>query len=111
MRSTGHNRSLVPKQRKSRARSPTTSNSKASAARRFQGGDVAGTQPTPQDALVVVDGGLGKSFMDLEPGDCRFPIGEPGAPDFYFCAGQQTDGSYCLGHARIAYQHHQARRS
>lgn len=39
----------------------------------------------------------------LEPGECRWPLGEPGQPDFAFCGGSRLlRGSYCAVHARLA---------
>jgi GcrA cell cycle regulator len=36
---------------------------------------------------------------------CRFPIGDPGQPDFGFCNMTRAGGlPYCVGHARIAYR-------
>jgi len=42
---------------------------------------------------------------------CRWPIGDPGEPEFHFC-GRKSFGSlpYCDHHARMAYQPAQARR-
>ena len=36
---------------------------------------------------------------------CRWPIGDPGEPDFHFC-GRKKFGSlpYCEHHVRMAYQ-------
>lgn len=45
-----------------------------------------------------------KSILDLDRGDCRWPIGDPGHPDFHFCNGRQEPGqSYCAHHVSIAY--------
>jgi hypothetical protein len=36
---------------------------------------------------------------------CRWPIGDPGAEDFFFCGGETAAGlPYCVFHARIAYK-------
>ena len=42
---------------------------------------------------------------------CRWPIGDPGEPEFHFC-GRKSCGTlpYCEHHARMAYQPVQARR-
>jgi GcrA cell cycle regulator len=46
----------------------------------------------------------GKSLMDLAPDDCRWPISEPSAADFRFCAVRRHGGlPYCTGHAQLAY--------
>ncbi|MGA8616056.1 MAG: GcrA family cell cycle regulator [Xanthobacteraceae bacterium] len=45
------------------------------------------------------------TILDLTEATCRWPVGDPGAGDFFFCGGN-TLGSlpYCPHHARIAYQ-------
>jgi GcrA cell cycle regulator len=45
------------------------------------------------------------STLELSEGKCRWPIGDPSAPDFFFCGGRTIEGlPYCGYHARIAYQ-------
>lgn len=45
-----------------------------------------------------------KTLLELSAGDCRWPCGEPGAADFFFCGAPQSDGrSYCAAHCDIAY--------
>ena len=40
----------------------------------------------------------------LQVDECKWPIGQPGTPDFQFCAAKRIDGvPYCKTHARIAY--------
>lgn len=52
-----------------------------------------------------------KGILDLRDGDCRWPIGDPTTPDFYFCNGRALAGlSYCSHHTRLAYQPTQNRR-
>jgi GcrA cell cycle regulator len=42
------------------------------------------------------------AVFDLKYGDCRFPIGVVGAPDFHFCCEpQDTGSSYCKTHRAI----------
>ncbi|UPT99329.1 GcrA family cell cycle regulator [Bradyrhizobium barranii subsp. apii] len=55
-----------------------------------------------------------KSILDLQDGDCRFPIGEVGTEAFYFCGrgGRKLDGlPYCARHARVAYTSRAERRA
>ena len=51
------------------------------------------------------------SIMTLKESMCRWPIGDPGEPEFHFC-GRKKCGTlpYCDHHARMAYQPVQARR-
>lgn len=44
------------------------------------------------------------TFAELAAGDgrCRFPFGEPRAPDFAFC-GLPADGAYCPGHTQLCH--------
>lgn len=45
------------------------------------------------------------TIMDLGEGICRWPVGEPGTPEFFFCGGKTLEGLvYCGYHARIAYK-------
>jgi GcrA cell cycle regulator len=46
-----------------------------------------------------------KTLLDLEPGDCRWPIGEPKHDDFHFCGKPHAPGRpYCAHHWRLAFQ-------
>jgi GcrA cell cycle regulator len=46
-----------------------------------------------------------KTVLDLEPHDCRWPIGEPRHPDFHFCSQPCTPGRpYCAHHWSMAFQ-------
>ncbi len=51
------------------------------------------------------------SIMTLKESMCRWPIGDPGEPEFHFC-GRKKCGTlpYCEHHARMAYQPVQVRR-
>lgn len=49
------------------------------------------------------------SLVDLEPGKCRWPLGDTigncSAAEFSFCGNAAIAGlSYCAGHARMAYR-------
>lgn len=43
------------------------------------------------------------TLLELTESRCRWPIGEPGSPDFGYCGGTREFRSYCITHARIAY--------
>ncbi len=55
-------------------------------------------------AEVWVPHELRKGLLDLEDGDCRWPIGDPRSDDFHFCGHRKVAGmSYCAMHAARAY--------
>ena len=66
--------------------------------------------PAPLEELVIPLNERA-SIMTLKEAMCRWPIGDPGEPEFHFC-GRKTCASlpYCEHHARMAYQPVQARR-
>ena len=40
-----------------------------------------------------------KTVKNLEPDDCRWPIGDPQHADFHFCGAQKIEGRpYCQHH-------------
>jgi GcrA cell cycle regulator len=44
-------------------------------------------------------------LLELTEQTCRWPIGDPGHSDFFFCGGQTiTALPYCAFHSRVAYQ-------
>lgn len=46
-----------------------------------------------------------KQLQELRSHDCRWPYGDPGTADFFFCGGTKIPGvSYCAVHARISYR-------
>ena len=45
------------------------------------------------------------SLLELNDRICKWPIGHPGEPDFYFCGEQANPGfPYCVEHCGVAYQ-------
>jgi GcrA cell cycle regulator len=45
------------------------------------------------------------TILNLTEQTCKWPIGDPGRPDFFFCGRRSDSGiPYCAYHARIAYQ-------
>lgn len=43
-----------------------------------------------------------KQFFDLRDHHCRFPYGNPGQANFFFCGANKVDGSsYCASHASL----------
>lgn len=65
----------------------------------------------PEDLAIPFE--QRKSLLDLTSDTCRWPVGEPGKPDFFFCGGQVMekliDGKmvkqcYCAAHYQRAYK-------
>jgi GcrA cell cycle regulator len=53
----------------------------------------------------VIPMGQRRTLLELTEETCRWPIGDPGHADFFFCGGQSiTTLPYCAFHSRVAYQ-------
>ena len=62
-------------------------------------------EPDPEITAEIVPIGQRCTLLELSDSKCRWPIGDPGAHDFFFCGGKPVEGlPYCAHHARIAYQ-------
>ena len=62
-------------------------------------------EPEPEVIEDVIPLGQRCSIMQLTEATCRWPIGDPGSAEFYFCGGRSVTGQpYCGYHGRIAYQ-------
>jgi len=65
-------------------------------------------RPKPERAPVaelVIPKAERKTIMQLTERTCKWPIGDPGDEEFYFCGRRSESGMpYCDYHARIAYQ-------
>ena len=60
-------------------------------------------EPEPLENIVPI--GQRCTLLDLSDAKCRWPIGDPGTSDFFFCGGKPVgELPYCAYHARIAYQ-------
>ncbi len=65
----------------------------------------------PELVENVIPMGQRRTLLELTEDTCRWPIGDPGATDFFFCGGHaMTAGPYCAFHSRIAYQPANVRR-
>jgi GcrA cell cycle regulator len=61
--------------------------------------------PEPEVIENIIPIGQRCSTLELREGKCRWPIGDPSTPDFFFCGGKTIEGlPYCGYHSRIAYQ-------
>ena len=62
-------------------------------------------EPEPEQIDNVIPLGQRRSILELTEETCRWPIGEPGSAEFFFCGGQTlTSLPYCSYHSRVAYQ-------
>lgn len=53
----------------------------------------------PTDTDVLIPQSQRRSLLDLEPHHCRWPVGDVGTPDFFFCGADKAEGSsYCPVH-------------
>ncbi len=100
--------SAIPRQRKPRAPSQMFR-----AARPMMRGNTAlampaydyDPEPEPEPIENIIPIGQRCTLVELTEETCRWPIGDPGSPDFFFCGGRRVAGlPYCGHHVRIAYQ-------
>ena len=62
-------------------------------------------EPEPELIENIIPIGQRCSLLELNDSKCRWPIGDPGTPEFFFCGGQPLEGlPYCNYHSRVAYQ-------
>lgn len=67
-------------------------------------------QPQPVEEVVVPICER-VTITELRESMCRWPLGDPVAPEFRYCGAKSPPGdSYCTYHARLAYQPAQDRR-
>jgi GcrA cell cycle regulator len=65
--------------------------------------DVA-TEAAPQPAELFIPLDQRLTLLELTEHTCKWPIGDPLSPDFYFCGQQSEEGKpYCDFHARRAF--------
>lgn len=62
-----------------------------------------GALPTGLAAATVPESGRA-TLQSVGRHDCRWPLGDPGAPGFTLCGDQVCRGAYCGPHAEIAYR-------
>ncbi len=62
----------------------------------------------PQDMEIPVE--QRKSLMELGAHHCRYPVGDPGGPGFFFCGAELPQDrdtkrpAYCAGHASLCFR-------
>ncbi|MEO6395402.1 MAG: GcrA family cell cycle regulator [Devosia sp.] len=65
--------------------------------------------PQVQELFIPVEERL--SLLQLSENTCKWPIGDPLTPDFYFCGQHSEDGKpYCDFHSRRAYHQMEKKR-
>jgi GcrA cell cycle regulator len=53
----------------------------------------------------IVPMGQRCTLLELNEDKCRWPIGDPGSTEFFFCGGKPAGSTpYCGYHSRVAYQ-------
>jgi GcrA cell cycle regulator len=62
-------------------------------------------EPEPELVDNIIPLGQRRTILELTEETCRWPIGDPGSVEFFFCGGQTVSGlPYCSYHSRVAYQ-------
>jgi GcrA cell cycle regulator len=62
-------------------------------------------EPEPELLDNVIPLGQRRTILELTEETCRWPIGDPGHADFFFCGGNTLAATpYCSYHSRVAYQ-------
>jgi len=62
-------------------------------------------EATPELIENIIPIGQRRTILELNEQTCRWPIGDPGSSEFFFCGGNTIEGlPYCAYHSRIAYQ-------
>jgi GcrA cell cycle regulator len=60
-------------------------------------------EPLPEPAPIPLEC-RPCSLLELNSDTCRFPIGDPGEPDFHFCGAQPQVGPYCAYHDKLTHK-------
>jgi GcrA cell cycle regulator len=59
----------------------------------------------PEPELIEIPVEQRKTLLQLNEKTCRWPVGDPGSADFFFCGGDTVNElPYCSYHSRVAYQ-------
>ncbi len=57
----------------------------------------------PEPELIEIPLEQRKTLLELTDKTCRWPVGDPGSGEFFFCGGD-CDEVYCEYHLRVAHQ-------
>ena len=69
---------------------------------------IAPSAPEPSPVYYAEEPGSA-TVLTLGAHMCKWPIGDPASDNFTFCGRRIGEGSYCVEHARVAYQPQQKR--
>jgi GcrA cell cycle regulator len=59
----------------------------------------------PEPEQIEIPAEQRKTLLELTEKTCRWPVGDPGSQEFYFCGGEAVnEAPYCSFHSRVAYQ-------
>ena len=99
--------SAAPRQRKARASSHILRMARAS----IRGNTALAhayeieAEAAPELIENIIPIGQRRTILELTEQTCRWPIGDPGSSEFFFCGGNTIAGlPYCAYHSRVAYQ-------
>jgi GcrA cell cycle regulator len=68
-------------------------------------------EATPELIENIIPIGQRRTLLELTEQTCRWPIGDPGTSEFFFCGGHAVTGlPYCAYHSRVAHQPSDRRR-
>lgn len=97
----------TPRTRKRRGESPLEAKLRRRAMLKSQRVPWIDAEPLPAEDPTLIPLEQRKTFAELENTHCRFPYGDPGTADFFFCGAHGANASagtpYCAGHRRVAY--------
>lgn len=65
---------------------------------------IAESAPAPAPVRYVDEAPGMATVLTLGAHMCKWPIGDPASDGFTFCGRRINEGSYCVEHARVAYQ-------
>jgi GcrA cell cycle regulator len=58
--------------------------------------------PKPRDEDTPLE--QRKQLLELRHWHCKYPIGHPGEPNFFFCGAEVFGRSYCVEHSHLCYR-------
>ena len=97
--------SSAPRQRKARSSSHILRLARASIRGNTALAHEIEAEAMPELIENVIPIGQRRTILELTELTCRWPIGDPGSSEFFFCGGNTIGGlPYCAYHSRVAYQ-------